>query len=454
MNKSILFLLAWSGVFCVTNIFAQTPTWSWKTLSDPPEARFRFNDIFFINPAIGWAILPHDNWNDTATFGRIYKTTDGGNSWTIQLDSSRNHFRCVGFVDSLHGWVFSLGGDEYYDSLGYDTTLLFETTDGGASWFAPTNTIEGPLPRGLCGMSVVNKDVVYVCGRYGGPSYVMKTTDAGKMWKSIDMNSYAADLIDCYFWSPDSGIVVGSVQSVDSFHVALILFTSDGGTTWIEKHRTGPTPELCWKISFPSPDIGYVSLQTQAHLSSRAAVLKTTDGGNTWQRKRLPNPSSFLQGIGFINDSVGWTGGWNGEGWQTTDGGGKWSQPFIGLNLNRFRFFGDSVGYCAGKSIFKLTKIGESAVAGATDVFVSSLNYPNPFETATNISFSLSEAQHVTLKIYDVLGTYIQTLFDEVMPAGGHLIPFTPDQGMDNGIYFYRLRLGASEIQHTMLLLR
>lgn len=72
-------------------------------------------------------------------------------------------------------------------------------------------------------------------------------------------------------------------------------------------------------------------------------------------------------------------------------------------------------------------------------------NYPNPFNPTTTISFTLPEASHVTLTVYDVLGQKVRTLIDnELATAGTH---FQKWDGKDDfghqvasGIYFYKLK--------------
>lgn len=424
---------------------AQQPVWN---ITSAPKAKFRYNDVFFVTQETGWAIRPYENFDGDIEYGGIYKTTDGGTSWSAQIDSSHVHFRCMGFFDSLHGVVFSLGGySSYYDSLGYDSTLTFETTDGGATWVKPTMTIDGPRPRGLCGMSVVNHDVAYACGRWNGPGFLIKTTDGGKTWKSTDMTSQATMLIDCYFWSPDSGIVVGGTSNDYSLCKSVVLFTSNGGDSWVKRYVSLGTYESCWKISFPSREVGYISLQ-----SNPEAILKTTNNGMTWTRKVLPDLPSVLQGIGFVNDSVGWTGGWMADALQTTNGGKSWDMQFVGENVNRFRFIGDSIGYCAGKFIFKMTLEDPSSVERETPSALDEAgNYPNPFETSTTIRFTLREEQHVILRVASTLGNYLQTLVDRRMPAGEYSIPFSPELPPVSGIYFYTLRCGTETVERRMI---
>ncbi|NNG26439.1 MAG: T9SS type A sorting domain-containing protein, partial [Ignavibacteriaceae bacterium] len=68
-----------------------------------------------------------------------------------------------------------------------------------------------------------------------------------------------------------------------------------------------------------------------------------------------------------------------------------------------------------------------------------SQNYPNPFNPRTKIKYQIPELSFVTLKIYDVLGNKVATLFNEEKPAGSYEIEFNV-ANLTSGIYFYQLR--------------
>ena len=85
-------------------------------------------------------------------------------------------------------------------------------------------------------------------------------------------------------------------------------------------------------------------------------------------------------------------------------------------------------------------------------------NYPNPFNTSTNIRFELSVPERVTLEIFDINGREIETLVDEVRPAGHHRIRWNARDANGNpvpsGMYVYRLTSGEHTEQRKMILLK
>ena len=78
-------------------------------------------------------------------------------------------------------------------------------------------------------------------------------------------------------------------------------------------------------------------------------------------------------------------------------------------------------------------------------------NYPNPFKRATTIPFALSQATHVRLTVYNVLGREVATLVDEIRPAGQHIVAWRP-KDLPSGLYFYRLQTADAMQSGTMLL--
>ncbi|MGH7499206.1 MAG: hypothetical protein ACREL3_10195, partial [Gemmatimonadales bacterium] len=264
----------------------------WVTLPNAPIAPAgygRHDDMFFVSADSGWIV------NGA---GEIHRTTDGGQSWTLQTTVS-NYLRSVGFATPLKGWAGALFG----------TPLLYATVDAGLHW-TPVTNIPDPQPTGICGLSVVNASVVYGVGRYDGPpATLIKTTDGGATWTSRDMAPYATALIDVHFFDANNGLAVGGTGPFSLRH-AVILSTSDGGATWQTRYSSNrPGAEWCWKISFPNRFTGFVTIEREDHMAP-SYILFTTDGGVTWGE--IPFVSGYdIQGIGFVSGLTGWVGGWS-----------------------------------------------------------------------------------------------------------------------------------------------
>lgn len=85
-------------------------------------------------------------------------------------------------------------------------------------------------------------------------------------------------------------------------------------------------------------------------------------------------------------------------------------------------------------------------------------NYPNPSNPTTTIQFNILEAQHVTLKIYNILGEEIATLIDGQKEAGAYTCMWEGknQKGLrvSSGIYLYRLTVGDRVFTKKMMLLQ
>ncbi len=87
------------------------------------------------------------------------------------------------------------------------------------------------------------------------------------------------------------------------------------------------------------------------------------------------------------------------------------------------------------------------------DTYVLHENYPNPFNPATNISFTLPEAADVQLVVYDMLGREVETLAHGTFSAGIHAVSFD-GANLPSGTYFYTLITPTGNIVNKMLLLK
>ncbi len=85
--------------------------------------------------------------------------------------------------------------------------------------------------------------------------------------------------------------------------------------------------------------------------------------------------------------------------------------------------------------------------------FALEQNYPNPFNPSTEIQFSLPRTAIVRLKVYNLIGEEVKTIFDGQHQAGSYSVNWdgTDRHGakMASGVYIYRLEAKADGEQFT-----
>ncbi|MCP4632928.1 MAG: T9SS type A sorting domain-containing protein [candidate division Zixibacteria bacterium] len=80
-------------------------------------------------------------------------------------------------------------------------------------------------------------------------------------------------------------------------------------------------------------------------------------------------------------------------------------------------------------------------------------NYPNPFNSNTTIEYTLPQASHVVLKVFNIMGQCVETLVDENQRQGYKAINWNASQ-YSSGIYFYKLTTEEKVLTKRMVLLK
>ncbi len=124
-----------------------------------------------------------------------------------------------------------------------------------------------------------------------------------------------------------------------------------------------------------------------------------------------------------------------------------------------------SDNFASGKIVYRLKQIDrdgkfeyskevEVAAVAAPAVFSLSQNYPNPFNPTTNISFTVPSTGRATLKILNILGQEVATLFNGEAQAGiVNQVQFNAS-GCASGMYFSRLEQNGKTQMTKMSLLK
>ncbi|KST69498.1 YCF48-related protein [Mastigocoleus testarum] len=419
--------------------------------TNAPIASSRTDDIWFIDPMVGWAV----NSN-----GQIIKTTDGGDTWVEQLQDNV-YLRCIGFANPLKGWAGTLSRGK----------RLYSTVDGGQNWKLIENILPELAPSAICGLSVVSESVVYGSGTNypNRPPRMVRTIDGGATWTAWDMSEYATLLVDNYFIDENRGWVVGGKADSSIANpsrddvIPVVLYTEDGGKTWVNRvadiSDSFPLGEWGWKIQFINESIGFISLEN----FTRGAILKTTDGGENWVRLPINDPqgNANLEGVGFVDENLGWVGGWGDENFEggysseTKNGGENWEDAnHIGQFINRFRFFGNpvTVGYASGLTVYKYSTAPVTAALAdrVTPLRFLTTNKPAVFKKSVDIKYTLPDnVQKVTIDIWDRFGTYVRKLVDDSNPSAGQKSVVwncknDAGESLPPGIFIYRLTVDGN----------
>jgi hypothetical protein len=113
---------------------------------------------------------------------------------------------------------------------------------------------------------------------------------------------------------------------------------------------------------------------------------------------------------------------------------------------------GPDVWSFAWVGIPTLTAIGDQDLVTVSEYKLEN-NYPNPFNPTTTIEYSIANAGHVELYIYNTLGQRVATLVNENISAGHHQVTFDAT-GFASGVYFYKMVTADFSQVKKMLLVK
>lgn len=379
---------------CSLALSTQLPAQTWTILDAPYGGRY--DDVFFVNPALGWAC----NAN-----GQIVHTLDSGATWSVQAETN-NYLRSIEFINADTGFCGGL----------YSSGYFYKTTDGGQNWTNITSQVPGLTNSGICGLSCPGSGRVYGCGVWSTPAYLIKSTDNGQTWEKKDMSAYASALIDVFFITPDSGWVSGvATPSTDG---GIILSTSDGGNTWHTRIKTGFFGDYVWKLQTPDSLHWFASIERYEIPGATTEILKSNDGGSNWSIKTVAPVSHRLQMIGFLDKWNGVTG--DDYLFKTSDGGENWEQiASNSTNYNRFWRMSPSSAIVSAAELLRYSP-GTTGTKDMKSEAIVEAHYlavsPNPSSGPLHIHVDLNARTNVILKIIPVDGKAAE----EVLWTGEH----------------------------------
>lgn len=401
-------------LFLLISNFLSSQTWQPLTSipSNTVQSNQRFDDVFFLNENLGWAA------NASYPTPAVYKTTDGGTTWTLQVTGtmlgSSLYFRNIEFLDENIGFLGTLN------------QKFYKTIDGGTTWNLVTNI--SPNPVAICGLDCVGTSTVYGCGAYFGPAYIIKSTDSGNTWQYINMSAYADALVEVNFIDENIGFASGGNATG-----GVILKTTDGGTTWTTLLNTGTNGDYIWKLQVLNSNQNAIFGSVEATAPNPGRLAKTTDGGANWTFNLAPE--TIVQAVGFLDENHGWMGGHTTGFYETFNAGITWTNTGVGSNLNRIFFIGNTA-YASGRTIYKMSSIlSHSNFEEHDRIPLDIKTSPNPLTDKLNIEINFLIEDHILIDLYDANGKLVKKLLKDDINSVGRK-NYTFDFPYPSGIYF------------------
>lgn len=391
-------------------------TWVDKTVGSATTRNYKLD---FLTPEAGYMVNNE---------GAVLYTTNRGNNWAPVTTIPATTLYDLDMGNSLTGYASGSG------------ERIFKTTDGVN--FTHVNLFT-PLEQ-ITGIKMIDSLRGYACGENGA---FYETTDgfltAQLLTDTVALNGRL--LHDIAILSSDNIWAVGTNGLLVNRRNGITTIDTTTKLNLLSAYKVS-NQELLVTASF-----GYVFRLTDqtvpVELTSFYAVRNSDGVTLRWSTATETNNRGFSverktgngwEEIGFVN----------GKGTVTTPSAYMFADISVPSGNVSYRL--KQVDY---DGTFTYTDAVETD--GIIGGFALEQNYPNPFNPETVIRYSVGEnisGNPVTLKIYDISGSLVEVLVNEVQPAGKYSVKFN-GAGLAGGVYFYKLETGNfSEVRKLTLL--
>jgi photosystem II stability/assembly factor-like uncharacterized protein len=283
--------------------------------------------VHFLDKEHGWIV---------GDKGTILHTSDGCKNWTLLNSSSSAVLRGVDFVDKKKGWIVGGGarivkGGSMFEGnrmVAQDGIAILHTTDGGKTWKRQRSGVMNFTFWNVDMIDAKKGWIVTGIGKEHPDGHWNVTTDGGKQWR-FPPQAYLRPLRPLYdvcFVDAKHGWCVGyrgkiTLQGafVDMLKLEKdgpVLHTSDGGNTWEVQNPGIPVGSFLCGVSFVDEKMGWV-------VGEKGRIYHTTDSGKTWKQQKSGTKKT-LRDVAFLDKKTGCAVGDGGTILTTTDGGKKW----------------------------------------------------------------------------------------------------------------------------------
>jgi hypothetical protein len=378
------------------------------------------NSPYHNNMYISWTQFDYYGSTSSSDSSRILfsRSTDTGITWSTPVRLSERAGDCIDEDNTVEGAVPAVGPNgEVYTSWSGPIGIMFDkSTDGGVTW--GTDVHVSDQPGGWDFM---------IPGIYRANGMPITACD-------VSNSPYRGNIYIC--WSDQRN----GISNTDVF----LAKSTDGGATWssprtVNNDITISQQFFTWMTIDQMTGYIYSVFYDRRSMQGNATdvyVARSTDGGDTFTNFKV-SQTSFTPTSGVFFGDYTCIAANNGKIypiWMRLDGStlSVWTALVT-----------DSVS----------TIVTEPH--GHAESYTLSQNYPNPFNPSTMIRFTTPERDHVSLKLYDVLGREVATLVEGMLDAGEHTLALSAwDYHLASGTYFYRLTAGAYSATRSMIVLQ
>lgn len=288
--------------------------WVPKTFSY--DAQWMPGDISAISGTTAWTANYSGETNGN---GAIFKTTDGGDTWTRQgeelFQNSSSFLNVIHFFNENEGYA---QGDPVNGNF-----EIYRTTDGGATWTAVEAPAAQSSEASTVGLDWAIGDIAWF-GTNKGRIY--KTTDKGATWTVLSTG--VSKMITEMSWADEMN---GAVTSMDYNQTTgqtsnwQFLRTTDGGQTW---NAVSVADNYFSSFCLVPGTPGMIVVTKSASALEDNFSAYSTDWGTTWEM--LDDSIQYVK-VQMYDIHTGWAGGFN---WDENSGGiYKWRGINMGLHF-------------------------------------------------------------------------------------------------------------------------
>ena len=308
VNPRVVWASGRGGTFVVTNDGGQT----WRAGVVPGAESLQFRDVQGVSEKVAYL----QSIGDHTTDFRIYKTVDGGATWTMEF---QNHLDGA-FYDCFAFWT-PKRGVSHSDSV--NGVFPDIRTLDGETW----QDISANIPRALAGefsfaasgTCVATQGAMNAWIATGGASVarVLASRDQGNTWNAYDtplVSSPSAGAFTVAFRDPWHGIVGGGDLDPGDPGNARTATSSDGGRTW-KLTSAPPVTGAIFGLAYVgnadgSDEAGAHGGHSVVITANAGGAAWTPDEGTTWFA--LPGVTGGWS-VSFASPKAGWLVGVNGE---------------------------------------------------------------------------------------------------------------------------------------------